>query len=88
MEYLLVYRCVDGGYLFCPDCVQASIEAAQTYGPLRLLGRVDRGELDGLADRIIDQQVSSHLYAHIPPEQVGALQLDLDPKPVEIATVR
>lgn len=87
MEYFLVYRCEDGGYLFCPDCVQASVAAAHIYGPLTLLGRIARAELDRLADRVIDRQVNEHLYAHIPLEQVEPMHLNLDIAPVTITSL-
>ena len=77
MESFLIYRCADGGYLFCPDCVQASIKAEHNYGPLELLGIISRAELDEIVAAKVEQEVADHLYAHVDAGQVETLDLDL-----------
>lgn len=71
--------------MICPDFVQASVKAERTYGPLELLGRIARGDLDQMVAEIIEQQVVEALYAHVPPDQLEALRLnDVDPEPVQL----
>ncbi len=59
-----IYTRLDGGYVFVPSCMQASMEAERLHGPLRYLDSLEwsEGSLPAVWDTVM-AEVDAHSFA-------------------------
>ena len=57
-----------GGFLLVPDCMKASRDAEQLYGPLQLCGWVNTDSLCPELGQAIEREVESELFMALSPE--------------------
>jgi hypothetical protein len=82
MNAVNLYCCRDGDYLLSPECMQPSLQANASHGPIRFLGSIACLTLGEDLCRDVERQIDERMFALVAHDRIDLRLLQLDDHPV------